>query len=228
MTTIIRRIQPIVRLDQLSSPDPLRGEITQNRANGEAAPFDDHSRATDNAALDLQNLDVVLRWMGKIPSRPSINLNPASLMNGQGDAIMKRLGQARPEVRRRLTIEITEHGAGMLTTSSRDVLRSRLHELKAAGVRLSLDDYGSGENGMTRLLWGIWDEVKIDGNLGRQLGKSSSVDDYIAHMRKATAHLGMQLVIEHLEKEDQVQRALEIGADYGQGFALALPTPLNI
>lgn len=231
MLNIIRRFQPIVPLATHGPPTVVRDEITQNRPCGGPAPFDAHWFSPVAAQLDLRNLDFVLHWMqnqGR-DRHPCININPAGLLNGHGDMLLDRLDRADRLLLKRLTIEVTEHAAGLPSDASlQQQLRERLKDLKAHGVRLSLDDFGAGDNGLDRLLWGVWDEIKLDGHIGRQLGGSPAAEAYCRHIRRLSESMGLEMVIEHLETETQVTMARDIGADFGQGYALGRPRDLLV
>lgn len=227
---IIRRIQPIVSLATQGETTDVREEITQNRPCGAPAPFDTHGFALMAAQLDLRNLDFVLHWMqnqGR-DRRPCININPAGLLNGHGEELLERLDRVDHHLLKRLTIEVTEHTAGILHGGSLRQIVERLDGIKTRGVRLSLDDLGANENGLNRLLWGVWDEIKLDGSIGRQLGATPAADAYCRHIRRISESMGLEMVIEHLETEDQVKIARDIGADFGQGHAFGRPQDLLV
>ena len=98
---------------------------------------------------------------------------------------------------------------------------------KALGVRVVEDDLGAGYSSLSRLRQWPFDRVKIDQTLVREVG-----DDplrTLRFMRQLTRlghDLDLEVVIEGLETPGLVEAALVLGADFGQGYALARPMPL--
>ncbi len=122
-----------------------------------------------------------------------------------------------------LTVEITEN-AMML-----DIDRSRrsLTELRDLGVKLSLDDYGTGYCSLTYLRDLPLDEVKIDRSFVMNLTPGST-DAAIVASSVALAHtLGLSTVVEGVENQEVLQFLTELGADIAQGYLLGRPVPAD-
>lgn len=122
----------------------------------------------------------------------------------------------------RLVLEVTE------TALSQDWPRAkrRLTALKALGVRLAVDDFGSGHMFLDRLSTGLFDILKIDRNL--VIAEEGDVDRALELLTAVTsmAHtLGMSVVAEGIETEEHLQRVLDAGCDRGQGFLFSEPWP---
>lgn len=225
---LTRKAQPIVRLRQDGLLSDTRFEITQHVGQRGSEIFEDYDCTNDISRLDRINLCIVLRWMEQDEIiRPSINIAPFTLLK-HNDAILKRLSDASPDILGRLTLEITEHTPPLSRLTCQQRLCAILGDLRSMGVRLSMDDYGAGESSMIRLLWGVWDEVKIDGGLGRYVGMNDVVDRHVSHICKTARSMGIESVVEHLETDRQIEIARDLGADYGQGYGLARPGVLRI
>jgi len=113
-----------------------------------------------------------------------------------------------------LCIEITE---GLLLDTHPDVTR-HLGELRAAGMTVSLDDFGTGYSSLTYLQKLDIDCLKIDQSFVRNLSPGST-DLTLCKAIIAMAHeLGMQVVAEGVETEQQHQLLMEAGCDHGQGY----------
>lgn len=101
-----------------------------------------------------------------------------------------------------------------------------LRELSARGVHLAMDDLGSGYSGLQRLRTLPFNKVKIDQNLIRQaLTDPQNTIPFIGGLIQVAHRLGMIVVAEGLESDDLVEMVAILGADYGQGYALARPMP---
>ena len=120
-----------------------------------------------------------------------------------------------------LCIEITE---GLLLDTHPDVTR-HLGELRAAGMTVSLDDFGTGYSSLTYLQKLDIDCLKIDQSFVRNLSPGST-DLTLCKAIIAMAHeLGMQVVAEGVETEQQHQLLMEAGCDHGQGYWYGRPMP---
>ena len=120
-----------------------------------------------------------------------------------------------------LCIEITE---GLLLDTHPDVTR-HLGELRAAGMTVSLDDFGTGYSSLTYLQKLDIDCLKIDQSFVRNLSPGST-DLTLCKAIIAMAHeLGMLVVAEGVETEQQHQLLMEAGCDHGQGYWYGRPMP---
>lgn len=118
----------------------------------------------------------------------------------------------------RLEIEITETGLMSDPISARAIIE----ELQRAGVRVSLDDFGTGQSSLGRLREFPFDKLKIDRSF------VSSVDDHASkHIIRAILSLcdglGMTAVAEGIETEAQARKLDELGCRGGQGFLFGKP-----
>jgi diguanylate cyclase len=124
-------------------------------------------------------------------------------------------------MRRNLTLEITESAA----VEHADIAATVLTDIKTKGVRVSIDDYGTGRATMTYLRSFAADEVKIDksfitgivDNLSDQILVRSTVD--------LARELNFAVVAEGVEDEACLAKLAEFGCDYAQGWAIGRPVP---
>ncbi|MCV7218777.1 bifunctional diguanylate cyclase/phosphodiesterase [Mycobacterium crocinum] len=120
-----------------------------------------------------------------------------------------------------LTVEITEE----LFMDSTERTRTVLEELRHNGIRIAIDDFGSGYSALSYLRDLPIDEVKLD----RTFIASILIDQRAAAVVRAVvdlAHvLGLTVVVEGVEDEQTAALVRELGCDIGQGFFYALPLP---
>ncbi len=99
-----------------------------------------------------------------------------------------------------------------------------LDELRTLGVRLAQDDLGSGYSSLLRLRTVEFDEVKIDQGIVRDAERSPREALTFVQPLTSLAHaLGLRVTVEGLETDGLVEAAVFLGADYGQGYAIARP-----
>ncbi|PZW49031.1 diguanylate cyclase (GGDEF)-like protein [Humitalea rosea] len=119
-----------------------------------------------------------------------------------------------------LELEITED---VLLDRVSDVVRERLKRLRDRGVRLSIDDFGTGYAGLLQLLRLSLDAVKLDRRFVAGIGYDARAEEIIRATAGLAAGLGLELVAEGVETEQQAQILLERGITIGQGWLLARP-----
>ncbi|MFT0532644.1 putative bifunctional diguanylate cyclase/phosphodiesterase [Castellaniella hirudinis] len=118
-----------------------------------------------------------------------------------------------------LTVEITEQ----VLMGAEDHVSSRLLQFRDAGIQVALDDFGTGYSSLAYLQRFDVDFVKIDQCFVRNLGPESS-DLILCRAIIAMAHqLGLEVIAEGIETEDQHLILKDIGCDYGQGYWYARP-----
>lgn len=120
-----------------------------------------------------------------------------------------------------IVVEITE---GMLMDAS-DVINSKLLALRDAGIQVSLDDFGTGYSSLSYLKKFDIDYLKIDQSFTRNLMPDSD-DLALCEAIIVMAHkLGMRVIAEGVETEEQHHLLAVAGCDYGQGYLFSKPVP---
>ena len=118
-----------------------------------------------------------------------------------------------------LILELTE---GIL---ARDIPRTRaqLARIRDAGIRVALDDFGVGYSSLSYLAELPADRIKLDRTfLNRELLRSTAIIESVVQL----AHrLGMQVVAEGIETNEQRERLLALGCDVFQGYYFSRPIP---
>ena len=117
-----------------------------------------------------------------------------------------------------LNLELTETMAMFDAEKTRNVLS----ELKALGVRLSIDDFGTGYSSLNYLRRFPVDTLKID----RSFVSNMDIDDnrkIVATMVMLAHNLGLHVVAEGTETEDQLRQLKELGCEFAQGYLFSKP-----
>ena len=121
----------------------------------------------------------------------------------------------------RLMLEMTE---GVLIDNPEQTTE-RLLELRALGVRLALDDFGSGYSSLSYLQKLPFDKLKVDRSFVTALDRSANGGVIIQAIVTLGRALGMGVVIEGVETEEQRVLLRLAGCNEMQGFLFAKPTP---
>jgi diguanylate cyclase len=121
-----------------------------------------------------------------------------------------------------LTIEITEHQWPTDPAPCYEMLAA----LSETGVRLSLDDFGTGDSSLSRLQHAQFNEVKIDRSFVVEAKDRCRDRDILRFTCGLAQALGMRAVAEGVEQTEDLQLVIELKADAAQGFLLGRPQPL--
>jgi EAL domain-containing protein (putative c-di-GMP-specific phosphodiesterase class I) len=120
-----------------------------------------------------------------------------------------------------LVLEITESGLLERTERPASVLRA----IKDTGVRISLDDFGTGYSSLSYLERFPIDELKLDREFIARL-EGTDEEPILVGAILAMAHaLGLIVVAEGIETEEQAIVLRDLGCERAQGYALARPAP---
>ncbi len=122
-----------------------------------------------------------------------------------------------------LTLEVTE------TTIMQDAaaVASRLHALKAIGVRVAIDDFGTGYSSLAYLRQFPVDALKIDRSFVAGLASSKEAAPLVHTLVRLGKMLGLQTIAEGIEDEEQLLALRREGCDSGQGFLYSRPLPVQ-
>ncbi len=102
-----------------------------------------------------------------------------------------------------------------------------IERVKALGCRVALDDFGSGMSSFTYLKTSPADYLKIDGGFIKGM-LDDPMDTAIVESINRVGHVaGLRTIAESVETADVRRRLTELGVDYGQGFAIQRPVPLQ-
>ncbi len=123
----------------------------------------------------------------------------------------------------RICFEIAESSAITNLRTIRDSIK-RLREL---GCRFALDDFGSGLSSFGYLKSMQVDYIKIDGSFVRDMTQ----DEMNAAMVRAINEIGhiqgVRTIAEFVETDEILERLVELGVDYAQGYGVAVPRPVE-
>jgi EAL domain-containing protein (putative c-di-GMP-specific phosphodiesterase class I) len=123
----------------------------------------------------------------------------------------------------RLTVEITES----ILMANTDQARDRLAELQGHGVKIAIDDFGSGYSSLGYLQRFPVDVLKLDRSFVDDLQLDRPVGGVVRAIVELADGLGVRLVAEGIETDAQAEALRRRGCRYGQGYLYARPGPLD-
>lgn len=184
-------------------------------APGPAAWFRSANRAGWGPALETLALCGALGVLDELPEPMtlSVNLSPAALLRSD---VTELLLDAAPH---RLLVEITEHEP----VHDYPALLRALAGLRAAGVRIGIDDFGAGHSSLRHVLQLAPDVVKLDISIIRSVDVDTSRQALVEAMLAFCGRVGAVVIAEGVERAGELITLLELGVEYGQGWFLARP-----
>jgi EAL domain-containing protein (putative c-di-GMP-specific phosphodiesterase class I) len=95
------------------------------------------------------------------------------------------------------------------------------------GVQLNIDDFGTGYSSLSRLQQFPIDALKIDQCFVRRLGTSSESLAIVRAIITLASTLGIEVVAEGIETEQQKQQLQELACEKGQGYLFSAALPVH-
>jgi|GEM_PF-5352311 len=214
----IRSAEALVRWIDPTEPDVVR-------LPGEFLPLVDGSPA--GVRMGIRTLDQVLVHMKSFaitvgPISVSVNLSAAQLRAEDIVSHIERLAGKYPSEMQRLKIELVESSF----YDGDPVIATNLSRISATGASLSLDDFGTGHSSLLSLRAHDFTQLKIDCQFLWAASTKAPEDVLVFEsMVDLGRKLGLEIVSEGVETEEQRTYLRELGCDLAQGFHLGMPMP---
>ena len=122
-----------------------------------------------------------------------------------------------------LKLELTES----MVLENIDVAIEKMHELKSLGIILSLDDFGTGYSSLSYLKQLPFDQIKIDKSFMQGIIDNSNDSFIIQTVISLGQRLGMDVVAEGIEDDEQWKLLKSLGCATFQGFHFCQPIPTH-
>ncbi|WP_337074462.1 putative bifunctional diguanylate cyclase/phosphodiesterase [Aeromonas veronii] len=228
---IVPYFQPVIRLQdsRLTGLEVMARWLTEEGILKDAFDF---IPLAEQCGLILELDYQILRhtcqqlknWLpisGQGKFKVAINLSGKHLVNH--DHIMRLMGIIEEEgvAPGYLIFEFNERE---LSRQDSDALAS-LHELRAKGIQISLDDFGTGFSSLNALFHFPVDYIKVDDSFTQRMLQSPKDLALIRAMRDICQDLDYTLVVEGIENQQQLQKLIDIGCRMGQGRYISPPMP---
>jgi EAL domain-containing protein (putative c-di-GMP-specific phosphodiesterase class I)/GGDEF domain-containing protein len=148
-----------------------------------------------------------------------VNVSKAQLMQGGFAQIVRRVLDVHGIQPAQLELELSERG---VLSGDYDVI-SQLHEIRELGVRLSIDDFGTGDSAIAYLKELPVNVLKIDRSYINGLTDNRKDAAIIAAMIALGHSLDLKIVAEGVETQEQLNALRRLGCDAIQGFYISQP-----
>jgi EAL domain-containing protein (putative c-di-GMP-specific phosphodiesterase class I)/GGDEF domain-containing protein len=161
----------------------------------------------------------ILDWNSKgIVLDISINFTSNELLENYFAEWEKRVSENENIIKTKLEIEITER----VLSQNNDKLIERIKELRAKGIKISIDDFGTGVNSLLTATQLPYDQIKIDRYFISQLN-NFEIRELVREMIDHAHKFGREVVAEGVETEEQLNVLRDLNCDFAQGYYYSKP-----
>ena len=150
-----------------------------------------------------------------------VNVSPRQLRTDQVIDEVRTILAETGLAARRLVVEMTESFVG----EHGDVARERMRELKTLGVGLAIDDFGTGYSSLAILQDMPFDILKVDRAFINDLDDDRRRRAFTAAIFGLGETLGLHMIAEGVEREQQRNTLLSLGCVLAQGFLFSRAVP---
>jgi EAL domain-containing protein (putative c-di-GMP-specific phosphodiesterase class I) len=161
-----------------------------------------------------------------LPSRAKlfVNVFPSAMYDPefQGEALV-RLAEDQGLSPDRVVLEITEKSA----IENYDLFAEALAELTRYGFSIAVDDVGAGYSGLEKIAHLNPRYLKFDMQLVRDIDQSHVKREMARALKTFADKMDSKIIAEGIEREGERQACVDLGIDFGQGYLLARPAPLE-
>jgi len=163
-------------------------------------------------------------WQQKgIIVKTSVNLSAQELSNDATIEVFRAALKENGVHPENLEMEITETAL----MENVDMASRILQTFSSWGVRVALDDFGKGYSSLSYLQQLAINTIKIDKQFVDGLPENRDSVTLVQTIITMAHNLGKEVLAEGVEHEEQRQKLIELGCDYGQGFLWSRPQPVD-
>jgi EAL domain-containing protein (putative c-di-GMP-specific phosphodiesterase class I) len=162
-------------------------------------------------------------WQDQRPTDPplvvSVNLSARQFQHPDLVANIRQATQEAGLDPRQLRLELTES----VLIQDLEAARATLGQLKALGIQLAVDDFGTGASSLSYLKHLPIDTLKIDRSFIQGLGQDAQDTAIVRSVVLLAQALQLQVTGEGVETADQAAQLRALGVDQAQGYLFAAP-----
>jgi len=168
--------------------------------------------------LELLAVRMAAEALSRLPDDVNlcINASPPTIFSGR---FLECVGRDAD----RVTVELTEH----LQVDDYEGFTAKLGPLREAGGKVAIDDFGAGYASLRHILKVRPEWIKLDISLTERIDANQVAHALATSLVSFADEVGVNVIAEGIETEDELEALLEIGFRFGQGFYFGVPAPLS-
>lgn len=170
--------------------------------------------------IDRRTLELTVELLKRYPElKLSVNVSGLTCSDLEWVTALRRLTKDRPDILRRMIVEITE----TVALEELDQSVNFVDTLNELGCRVAIDDFGAGYTSFKNLKRLNVDMVKIDGAFVKNLADDTSDQIFVKTMIELANTFGMETVAEWVGDERAADFLKRAGITYMQGYYYGMP-----
>jgi PAS domain S-box-containing protein len=169
--------------------------------------------------LELLAVRIAARALPQLPDDVSLSVN-ASPPTVFSERFISCFGASAD----RIMVELTEH----LKVDDYEGFTSKLRPLRAAGGRVAIDDFGAGYASLRHIIKVRPEWIKLDISLTERVDENPLVHALARSLVSFADEVGVRVIAEGIETEEELEALIDAGFRYGQGFYFGVPAPLDV
>lgn len=170
----------------------------------------------------LQRVCLQLQQWQQLAIPVSVNISALQLADAEFVTRLHRIVQLADIAPQLIELELTE---SCLIPDQAEQTLYQLTQLKALGFKLSIDDFGTGYSSLSYLRRLPIDTLKIDQSFVQDLPGNISACQIVSAIIAMGKALGLDVIAEGIEHQQQLDCLLQAGCDKGQGYLVSPPRP---
>lgn len=216
-------LQPMISTTS-GRPEIYEALLRMERADGSLVSAGEFVPIAEQLGLsrliDRRTLELTVELLKRHPELTlSVNVSALTCSDHEWLTALRRLTGERPELLRRMIVEITE----TVALEELDQSVNFVDTLNELGCRVAIDDFGAGYTSFKNLRRLNVDMVKIDGAFVKNLADDTSDQIFVKTMIELARTFGMETVAEWVGDERTVRFLEAAGITYMQGYYYGLP-----
>ena len=172
---------------------------------------------TQITKIILENIWSIIRENNK---EFSINLSSLDIEDPNMSAYLLDSVKSNKDLANKLIFELLEDK----DTEDYELVKNFIDTVKGYGVKIAIDDFGSGYSNFMRVLEFEPDIIKIDGSLVKDIATDKNARNTVEMIKIFADRIGAKTVAEYVENKEIYDIINEIGIDFSQGFYIAKAT----
>lgn len=181
--------------------------------------FADAHRCGLGVALEVLAVTQAVAQLDRVPEHVAVSVNVGA--GAVRSHLLLDALEAAPH--QRIILELTEHAL----VDDYPALVTSLRSLRRSGLRVAIDDTGSGYSGLSHILKMAPDFIKLDRELSSGIDLDPVRRALATSLVAFAADTGAEIVAEGIETEGELIEIGGLGIRYGQGFHLGHPVPVD-
>ncbi len=164
-------------------------------------------------------LEKVFTIFKYVDSEVTVNLSYLDMASTMVTEKLFKLLKENPDTAKRVTLELLEDEA----IENDTVFEAFIQKVREYGVKIAIDDFGSGYSNFQRIMRISPDFVKIDGSIIKNIATDQKSQVLTSVIHTFSQSLNIKTVAEFVSSEEIFRKIQEIGIDYAQGYFIAEP-----